>query len=111
MRLPIAFLSGGVLLKSLMVLAWRLFQPPRLFDFLTTYDPGAFVFAERGVSLFFDQRRIAPSGGEAALFELLLVVGFGMECFILGFLIQWCRRSYKGRRAGGVEPGPQTTGR
>lgn len=98
MRLPIAFMFGGVLLKTSLIFAWRLFQPPELFNFLTTYDPGAFAFAERGASLFFDQRRIAPGAGEAVIFEFLLVIGFGIECFLLGLLVRWCLLRFQGPR-------------
>ena len=108
MRLPLAFLFGGLLLKTIMVLAWRSFQPPKLANFLLIYDPGAFAFAERGTALFFDQRRIAPSPGEAVVFEALLVIGFGIECFLLGLLIQWFRQRYQGPSAGNVLPGSQT---
>jgi len=87
-RLPMLFLIAGLAIKGLLVLAWRFSQAPELSKLLTSYDPGALVFAEKGVALLFDPRRIAPTPGESLAFELLLVLGFGLECMIVGFLCQ-----------------------
>ena len=109
-RLPIAFMIGGLVLKALLVLLWKFFRVPELMGLLTTYDPGAFAFAEKGAGLFFDQRRIAPAPGESALFEVLLVIGFGIECLLVGLLVRWFLRRYQSPRAGEVGAGPQVTG-
>lgn len=91
-RLPTLFLAAGLVLKGLLVLTWRLFRIPELLGLLTTYDPGAFWLAEKTTALIFDQRRIAPSSAETIAFELLLIVGFGIECLLLGLLIRWFLR-------------------
>lgn len=109
-RLPMAFMIGGVVLKTLLVVLCRVFRVPELLRLLTTYDPGAFAFANWGASLFFDQRRIAPGPGEAQIFEILLVVGFGIECLLVGLLVRWFLRRYQGPRAGEVSAGPQVPG-
>lgn len=88
-RLPVMFLMGGLLVKALLVILWRVSKGPEFTALLTTYDPGAFTFAEKGAALFFDQRRIAPTPGESALFEVLLVIGFGLECMLVGLIVRW----------------------
>lgn len=96
-------LVGGLLVKALLVILWRVTRGPELMALLTTYDPGAFTFAEKGAALFFDQRRIAPTPGESALFEVLLVIGFGIECFLVGLLVRWFLQrdqSQRGREFG-----------
>ena len=97
-RLPIVFLAGGLASKALLVLLWKLWQLPGLFGMLISYDPVAFIFAERVAGVFFDQRRFFPTPGEASLFEVLLVIGFGIECLLVGFMLQWLLRRYKGSR-------------
>lgn len=96
-RLPAVFFFGGMVLKGLLVVAWRLSKAPALLGLLTTYDPVGFWFAERTTALLFDQRRIAPTSMEALTFELLLILGFGLECLIVGLIIFWIVR----------RPGPQ----
>lgn len=58
----------GMAAKSLVLLVWRIFHVPELLPFWTTYDPGAFWFAESVSALLFDQRGIAPSTAEAMKF-------------------------------------------
>lgn len=104
-RLPILFLVAGLAIKGLLVLAWRFSQAPELSNLLTSYDPGAFAFAEKGVALLFDPRRIAPTPGESLAFELLLVLGFGLECMIVGFLCQMFLRSRRAQPVAKQVPG------
>lgn len=92
-RLPLLCLIAGLAIKGLLVLAWRISRASELYSLLTNYDPGAFAFAEKGVALLFDPRRIAPTPSESIAFEFLLVLGFGLECMIVGFLCQMFRRS------------------
>lgn len=98
MRLPAAFLAAGIVVKGVLVLAWRWFHFPWVLNLLTTYDPGAFWFAEMVTPLFFDQRRIAPVPGEAAAFEALLIAGFAIECLLIGMVVTWLwpRRARRG---------------
>jgi hypothetical protein len=103
------FLVGGLGLKGLLVLLWRLFKLPGLLGLLTTYDPAAFWFAENAKGLFFDQRRFAPTPAESVTFELLLILGFGIECLVVGFIISWFLR--KPRRPGHIESGSPVAGR
>jgi len=91
-RYPIVFLVGGMMLKGLLVLLSGLIQSAALVSLLTTYDPLAFAFANWGSSLFFDPRRIAPGPGEAQIFGVLLVIGFGIECLLIGFVVRWFRQ-------------------
>lgn len=103
MRLPVLFMLVGLAVKGLLVILWRFSQSPELLALLTDYDPVAFQFAEKSVALFFDPRRIAPGDGEALLFEIMLVVAFGLECMIIGFVTQalirrrWRRSSESAR--------------
>jgi hypothetical protein len=88
-RLPLLFLIFGVLLKALLVALSTVSGSPALVTLLTTYDPGAFAFANWGSSLFFDSRRIAPAPWEVQVFEALLVIAFGLECFLVGLVASW----------------------
>lgn len=81
-----------------MVLVWRLFQPPIALGLLTTYDPAVFWFAENAKGLFFDQRRFAPTPAEMVTFELLLILGFGIECLVVGLLVSWFLRRPRRQR-------------
>lgn len=92
-RLPVLFLVAGLAFKGLLVLAWRISEAPELSNLLTIWDPGAFAFAEKGVALIFDPRRIAPTPGEALTFELLLILGFGLESMVVGLLWESLVRS------------------
>lgn len=87
------------MVQGALVLVWKFFHIPGLLSLLTTYDPGAFWFAERTTALLFDQRRFAPAPGEPLVFELALVVGFGIECLLIGMAVTWLLR----RRAGRLE--------
>lgn len=95
-RLPVAFLLIGFVLKTLLVLLWRLWQPAVVLNLLIYYDPGGSYFAENMTSVFFDPRRLAPPPGEAVLFEVFLVIGFAIECLVVGFLFQWLLRRFQG---------------
>ncbi len=104
-RLPILFLVAGLAIKGLLVLTWRFSQAPELFNLLTSYGPGVFAFAEKGVALLFDPRRIAPTPGESLAFEFLLVLGFGLECIVVGFLCQMVFRPKRGEPFAKQVPG------
>ena len=91
-RLPLIFLVAGLVLKGYLVLLFRLRQIPELIPIVIDYDPGGFWFAEQVTPLFFDPRRFAPTLQEAFFFDVLLVVGFGIECFLIGLLIRWVYR-------------------
>jgi hypothetical protein len=101
-RLPIMFLVGGLVFKALLVLLWRLFRLPEALSLLTIYDPGAFFFAEKVPALFFDLRGIAPSARGTQLFEVLLIIGFGLESLLLGLIVQWVLRRMRQRPGEGT---------
>lgn len=107
-RLPMAFLVVGLVFKTLLVFLWRLWKFPGLLNLLIYYDPGAFHFAEKMAGLFFDQRRLVPTLGESVLFEIFLVIGFGIECLLVGFLLRWLLRRFLGRRGDEGLAGAQT---
>jgi hypothetical protein len=93
MRLPTAFLVGGLSLKAALVFAWRLFQLPILYALLVTYDPIATQSAEFIAVLFTDPKSIAPTRTTIILYEVLLVAVFGLECWALGRVVQVTRRT------------------
>jgi len=97
-RLAIIFLVVGIALKATLVLLWRLSHGPRLLNLLIYYDPGARYFAEGMTRLFFDHGGFTMAPGSPAFFEIFLVVGFGIECLVIGLLAQWVMRRFRGPR-------------
>ena len=91
-RLPLILMVGGFVAKGAAVVAYRMFHPPWLAAVLTTYDPLGFQFAQVLLPMFFDLRGIAPPPGASAVFEVLLVAGFAVQCFIMGLAISEGRR-------------------
>lgn len=104
-RPPALFLILGLTVKGLLILIWRFNPAPELFELLISYDPAAFAFAEKGVALLFDPRRIAPTPAESLVFEILLALGFGLECMLIAFLCQMLVRSKGTRRIARQSPG------
>ena len=98
-RLPLIFLIGGIGLKALLVLLWRFFQPPGVGRILINYDPIGSRLAEFVTPLVFDQRRFAPTSAEALFYELVLIIGFGLQCLFLGFLISGIWRWFYSQHA------------
>jgi hypothetical protein len=98
-RISILLMIGGLTSKSAGVVAYHLFRPPGLLTALTTYDPVGYHFAEAVLSLLFDLRGIAPPPAARVVFELLLVFGFGVECFILGIAAHETARLFRKRGA------------
>jgi hypothetical protein len=88
-RLPIALLVLGLALKTVFVLLWRRWSSGWLLSLLVYYDPGARYFAEKVTRLFFDYGGITLAPGANALFDVTLVIGFGIECLLAGFLLRW----------------------
>ncbi len=87
-RLPFVLMGVGALIKAILVGLTKLGDFPTAVRLATKYDPAAFVFATWGSSLFFSPKRIAPGNGEVQIFETLLVISFGVECFVLGYIIR-----------------------
>src|SRR5437879_13840361 len=92
-RLPIVFLAVGIVLKATLVLLWRLSQVPGILKLLVYYDPGAHHFAEGMTRLFFYHGGFTFAPGAPMSFEIFLVIGFGIECFLIGFLGGRCAAS------------------
>jgi hypothetical protein len=106
-RLPLAFLLGGILLKALLIVTWRVSRLPALLIVLMRCDPVAVFFAERTTAAFYDQRRLFPGAAEGLFFELALTLAFGVECLFVGLLIRW----FWSHRTAQVGSRPVTTGR
>jgi hypothetical protein len=88
-RLPTAFLAVGLVFKTLLVFLWRHGGSPSVLNLLIYYDPGARYFAERVTRLFFDYGGITLAPGSNTFFDVSLVIGFGIECLVLGFVVRW----------------------
>jgi hypothetical protein len=97
-RLPVAFLVVGLVFKTLLVLLWRQWGSGGLLSLLTTYDPGARYFAEKMTRLFFDYGGITFAPGSNTFFDVSLVIGFGIECLLAGFLLRWLLGRFQGQR-------------
>ena len=105
-RLPIVLSALGLIFKTFLVLLWRHGRSPGLLNLLTNYDPGARYFAERMTRLFFDYGGITMAQGAPTSYEVFLIIGFGTECFVLGFIVQWVLRRFGGSRS--APPMPTT---
>jgi hypothetical protein len=105
-RLPILFLVVGIALKAMLVLIWRLSHIPAVLKLLIKYDPAAHRFAEEMTRLFFYHGGFTFAPGAPMSFEVFLVIGFGIECLLLGFVVQWVLGRFKG--SGGAPPIPTT---
>ena len=97
-RLPIAFLVLGLAFKTFLVLLWRYWHSGVLLNLLIYYDPGARYFAEKVTRLFFDYGGITLAPGANAFFDVVLVIGFGIECLLAGFLLRWLLGHFQGQR-------------
>jgi len=93
-RLPIAFLVLGLVFKTFLVLLWKHWSSGGLLNLLIHYDPGARYFAEKVTRLFFDYGGITFAPGSNTFFDVLLIIGFGIECLLVGFVVQWLLRRF-----------------
>jgi hypothetical protein len=94
-RLPIAFLVLGLAFKTFLVLLWRHRSSGGLLSLLIYCDPGARYFAEKVTRLFFDYGGITSAPGSNTFFDIFLVLGFGIECLLVGFVVQWLLRRFR----------------
>jgi hypothetical protein len=101
-RLPIWFAVAGAAAKALLIIGWRLSGGVSVFRVLTVFDPVSFWLAEVGVNLILGGRRIAPSPAQALTFEILLVLGFALQCLVLGIVVQSILRGLTRGREGGT---------
>ena len=97
-RLPIAFLIMGLVFKAFLLVLWRHWRPVAVMDLLTYYDPGARYLAENVTHLLFDYGGITFAPGANACYEVVLVIGFGIECLLAGFLLRWLLGRFQGQR-------------
>jgi len=93
-RLPWLFLVVGIALKATLILFWRVSHIPAILKLLVHYDPGARQFAEEMTQLFFYHRGFTFAPGASISFEVFLAIGFGIECLVLGFVVQWVLRRF-----------------
>ena len=107
-RLPIAFLVVGLAFKTSLVLLWRHGSFPGLLNLSIYYDPGASYFAERMTRLFFDHGGITFAPGANMFFDIVLVIGFGIECLVSGLLLRWLLGRFLNQRSAGGPSGTQT---
>ncbi len=109
-RLPIAFLILGLVFKAFLLVVWRYWRPVAVMDLLIHYDPGARYLAEKVTHLLFDYGGITFAPGANACYEVVLVIGFGIECLLAGFLLRWVLGRFQGQRpdegARGAPTGP-----
>ena len=97
-RFGLAVFLAGCVVKAALVAVWKFGEVPLVGQILTFYDPGAFYLARTATAMAFDQRRLFPGASEASLFVAVLIVGFGLECLVLGLVVRWflLRRSLGG---------------
>jgi hypothetical protein len=86
---------AGCAVKALGVLIYHLMPNPLLLKVLLAYDPLATRFGDTVLPLFF-HRGLAPAG-ESTVYELLLIMAFAGECFVLGLMTSEVRRLVKAR--------------
>jgi hypothetical protein len=85
--LPCLLLAAGIVAKTTVLTLFHITEHWRFAWVALDWDPLAVLLSEKTVGLFFDQRRIAPGVLESAMVEVFLVVFFGMECFLVGWLV------------------------
>ncbi len=95
-HLPLILLTTGLSVKAFLILVWRIFDSRELLRALIVFDPASVWLSEKMTAFLFDSRRLAPTYAEIAVYELFLVIGFGLECFILGVLAAWLLRRFPG---------------
>ena len=93
MRLPMRCALVGAALKGLLLVGWRLSESVTAFRLLTAYDPVSFRLADVGVRMIFGDRAIAPSPAASLTFELLLVIGFALQCLVVAGVVLWIVRA------------------
>src|SRR5258708_17414463 len=84
-RLPVAFLLLGLLFKTALVVLFRFWHTALILRLALYYDPGAWYFAEKMTNLFI---RHEPTPRDAEIFDVSLVIGLGIECFLVGLAFQ-----------------------
>ena len=90
-RLPVAFLFVGLLFKTTLVVLFGLWHTALILRLDLLYDPGAWYFAEKIANFFF---RREPPPTESVVYEISLVVGFGIECLLIGLMLQCLLRRW-----------------
>jgi hypothetical protein len=90
-KLPLIFFISGFVVKTTLCVLWRLYQSAGIMKCLVAFDPIGYFCAYNITSLFSMQCNtgligIVPAYYEAIFFEMVLVVIFAVECFILGLV-------------------------
>jgi len=82
----------GFFAKGTALFIWHVFRTATLMNVLTVYDPLGVRLADAVLPLFFNMRRIAPPAGAFPVFEIVLVLAFGLQCLVLGLAFNEARR-------------------
>ena len=101
-KIPLySFVIGGVF-KSVLMIMWKLYQPIEV-KLLLFLDPLGTWVAEVITMICFDQRRFAPTPGEALFFEIMAILAFAIECALLGLIVQMAIRKFFQRTRTGTD--------
>jgi hypothetical protein len=103
-RLPIYLFVIGAIFKAVLVVLWRLYQPAEIYGLLIKYDPIGNWGAYNVTSLLFGHRRVVLKMSEGLFFEIILVIAFAIECFILGLILQMAIRKISKRYDATLKP-------
>jgi len=87
-RVPIWFAIIGAVLKTMAMVGWRVSGSIMLFRLVTVHDPVSLWLAEAVVAGAFREHPIWPSLWKMATYELVLVLGFALQCLLLGMVVQ-----------------------
>jgi hypothetical protein len=83
----VAFI-GGILFKAGLLLFWTFTRNSFAYGLLTTFDPVPLWLAENGTQLLFDPSGIAPSPAASHTFDVLTMLGSGLQWAVAALLIE-----------------------
>lgn len=92
LKVPILVSISGALLKGAAIATWSSTAPTSAVHAVVRFDLVSIWFGEAVTELIFDQRRIGPSPNESLTYDILLVAGFAMQCFVVAAFVQWAVR-------------------
>ena len=79
---------GGVVFKAGLLLLWTFTRNGFAFALLTTFDPVPLWLADNGTRLLFDLSGIAPSPAASHTFDVLTMLGSGLQWAVAALLIE-----------------------
>jgi hypothetical protein len=86
--LPISCGIGGALLRTALLVAFRVWHSDCALLRAVTFDPLSIWLAEEGLTLLFDRRGIGPSTAQVRFYEVFLALGAALQCLVLGIAVQ-----------------------